>query len=268
MVWTKLAYVLGVYHPVVPDIDSTSLRTFQVSFFDYLWSKPLAELVQHINDQHRQNLDQTDLAAKLNDGIATNADRLRSFKQTYTDELRGIVDLAGEFIPEILAAMAHNEGILAGPVDPEEQRRTINKFKNMLVYVLEKDIERQNLRTLHILASLHASLRWDKRRRFAANDVYDFDHAAAAIGYCDAFFTERSLCSMVKENHIALDKMYGCHVVYKFEDAISWTSKFLGTKQVPFCQLTRLWPCRRGLSRPRHDEARPDPSRPGCGPCR
>src|SRR6266436_732870 len=40
---------------------------------------------------------------------------------------------------------------------------------------------RQQLRTLHIHAALHAAFRWDKARRFTSNDLYDFEHASAAL---------------------------------------------------------------------------------------
>jgi hypothetical protein len=37
---------------------------------------------------------------------------------------------------------------------------------------------------------LHDRVRWDSNTNFTANDIYDFEHAAAAVAYCDDFFTE------------------------------------------------------------------------------
>jgi len=69
------------------------------------------------------------------------------------------------------------------------------------------------LRTLHIGASLHAALRWDKQRRFKPNDFHDFGHATAAIGYCDAFFTEAPLCELASKRQLKLADMNGCRIV-------------------------------------------------------
>jgi hypothetical protein len=60
---------------------------------------------------------------------------------------------------------------------------------------------RQQLRTLHIHAALHAAFRWDKARRFTSNNLYDFEHASAALAYCQLFFTEDWLHSTITARH-------------------------------------------------------------------
>ena len=49
-------------------------------------------------------------------------------------------------------------------------------------------------------------------------------HAAAALVYCDAFFTERSLATMITQRHVALDLFYDCFVTDDPDQAVSWTS--------------------------------------------
>ncbi|WP_461509508.1 hypothetical protein, partial [Rhodopirellula baltica] len=79
---------------------------------------------------------------------------------------------------------------------------------------------RGELPSIHIYASLHASLRWNKGRKLRANDLYDFQHAIAALGYANLFLTEKPLQVMVTERHLALDKLYDCRVVSDVEDAV------------------------------------------------
>ena len=44
---------------------------------------------------------------------------------------------------------------------------------------------------------------------------------------CSAFFTERSLRSMVTAKHIKLDELYQCHVVADVDDAVEYTSQLM-----------------------------------------
>jgi hypothetical protein len=51
-----------------------------------------------------------------------------------------------------------------------------NQWANLLFVALKKRPQvRQQLRTLHIQAALHAAFRWDKARRFTSNDLYDLN---------------------------------------------------------------------------------------------
>ena len=118
--------------------------------------------------------------------------------------------------------------MVSGEPSPEQRRTIENPFKNLFATSLERDRSRDTLRTMHIMASLHASLRWNKGRKFRGNDLFDFNHAAAALAYCDAFFTERSLRTMVTQEHIALDKLYGCHVATEIDEAIAYLRDLVG----------------------------------------
>ena len=70
------------------------------------------------------------------------------------------------------------------------------------------------------------------------NDLDDFGHAAAALGYCSAFFTEKALRSMVTARHIKLDELYQCYVVVDVDDAVDYTSELMA--QISIGLLKRL----------------------------
>jgi hypothetical protein len=74
---------------------------------------------------------------------------------------------------------------------------------------------------MHIHASLHAAFRWDKARRFTSNDLYDFEHASAALAHCQAFFTEHALRSTITARNVVLDELFQCRVVSEIPDAIA-----------------------------------------------
>jgi len=222
LVWCKLSYVLGFLHPTKTAFDPATEVAIQKAFFDHMWTVSLRKMVTTIGDGDVPRTDMSDIATMLNAGVAANADELRSFEQAYSAEVRGIIDLAGGTAIDIVAFMALESGVASGEPSPEQRRTIENQFKNLFAIALERDRAQDALRTMHILASLHASLRWNKRRKFRGNDLFDFNHAAAALAYCDAFFTERSLRTMVTQQHIALDKLYGCHVAAEIDEATAY----------------------------------------------
>ena len=197
----------------------------QKAFFDHMWTLPLREFVNEIGDGDISEAAPCSFTDSLNAGVVANADGLRSYEQAYSAEVRGVVDLAGDLVPDVIASMARAEGRALCEPTAEERQASINGFKNLFAIALEKNKARDALRTIHILASLHASLRWNKGQKFKENDLLDFEHAVAAVAYSDAFFTERSLCVMITQRHLALNQMYGCHVAATVDKAIAWTLK-------------------------------------------
>jgi hypothetical protein len=224
LVWCKLSYALGVLHPTKTAVGPAVELAIQKALFDHMWTIPLREMVTMIGDSGMPVADQSDVAASLNARVAEHANELRRFEQAYAAEVRGIVDLVGGRAVDIMMAMALNDGGILKQPTAQQRRAAENQFKNLFAVALEQGKARDALPTIHILASLHASLRWNKGRKFKSNDLFDFDHAAAALAYGDAFFTERSLCTMVAERHLALDRMYGCHVTADLDNAIAWAS--------------------------------------------
>lgn len=78
------------------------------------------------------------------------------------------------------------------------------------------------LPTLHISALCYSAIRWDKKRNLSANDIYDFQHAAAAIGYCDAFLTEKPLMTLLAQRNLKIKADFRCAVISDIEEATQW----------------------------------------------
>lgn len=223
LVWSKLSYVLGQFHPTGVPVDAATELAMQKTFFDRMWATVLYEIVSATTPEPIEvytSFDRT--ARKLNQGNAAHADEIRSFQGAYSAEVRGAVDLVGDIAFEVMQDMARKARIVVPLLKESERQRHVNWLKNLLAFSLERDRGRDVLRTLHIEASLHASLRWNRGRKLVANDLLDFNHASAAIAYCDAFLTERSLQVMTTEQHLALDKRYDCRVISDPEDAVSY----------------------------------------------
>jgi hypothetical protein len=152
------------------------------------------------------------LAATLNAGSAQHADQVKSFKAAYQAESLGVVDAVMDIMMETLSDIATREDRAFPPTGSEEWVLQRERWRKQLAVALQDDEGRRRLPSMHILACLYAAFRWDKSREFEANDFFDFHHAAAAIGYCQAFLTERSLRAVVAANNVALDCFHGCRV--------------------------------------------------------
>ncbi len=228
LIWSKLSFVIGEYYPANTKFDRITETAIQKAFFDHMWERPLTDMTDHITSDSSPQDERGPLADDLNAGIAVNADQLRSFVQAYAIEVHGLADLVGGMALDAVAVMASREGITrdqSGGEDPE----LANQYKAMIAAALIQGSARKALGTMNVMATLHAALRWNKGRKFKANDLADFDHAAAALVYCDAFFTERSLATMLTQNHVGLDAFYECFVAAEPEHAVNWIKAFVST---------------------------------------
>lgn len=197
LVWTKLAYVLGEMHP---DVNLAC----QKAFFDHLWNVPLAKMVEYLGTEVLQSpLGEWDgLAQKLNASNKEYASQIRNFKQLYETEFRGSLS---EFRNDLI--LVFKEAKSAGYHESAADNPVTRMSKDVEFYKL--------IRTLHIRACCYAAVRWDQRRLLKGNDFMDFHHAEAAIGYCDLFVTEKSLETMLKQNHLKLGTDFDCQVESK-----------------------------------------------------
>jgi hypothetical protein len=225
LVWCKLGYVFGIQHPTNTAFEPATETLVQKAFFDRMWSAPMSEIVAMVNAfEFPRAADFGVIAEQLNQANQLHSADLNTWAEAYSDEVRGLIDLQGPAILKTVEFQAKKQRVAVPDEDENTRLQSVAPFKNAMVYALESDVKdaRHIVRTLHIHASLHASVRWNKSRKLKPNDILDFHHAAAALGYCDAFFTERSLKNLVSQSHVALDKLYDCHVASSVNDALDY----------------------------------------------
>lgn len=216
LIWTKIPYVLGDVYPSIAKIFPDDELVIQKSFFDFLWARSLSDMVRIAGDSIPPVDDFAELSRNTNEKNLEHKDELHSFAQTYDIELRGAIEIAGDMAADIIHQIAEKESELKLGCTPDERADTINMCRNLLYYAFKKPENKDALRCLHIGASIHAAMRWDKDRRFKPNDYYDFEHATAALSYCDAFLTEGPLHDLVTRPQVNLEAVNDCRV---FSDA-------------------------------------------------
>jgi hypothetical protein len=225
LIWTKLSYVMGFVHPSSPHFDAESQKILQKMFVDHMWDRSLQEMLSDYDGQAFPGTDLSAIAALINEGNAAHGHSIRSYNQAYQDEARGAADLATSSALQVMEDFWRAAGTPAPEPTPDERALAELQFANLIGATLVHNKARDRLRTLHILASVHASVRWNKQQKVESNDIFDFDHAAAALAYCDAFFTERPLQTMVTQRHLSLHELYGCDVVSSVPEAVDYLSQ-------------------------------------------
>lgn len=221
LIWTKVAYALGDVHPVLAGVDEDTQARMQCDFYDHLWDKPVAEIARAMGDDLQERRDFKVLTAETNENNRKHRDELRSFEGAYDIELRGVVEIAGEVAADVITQLASREAGRELKLMSEERAQSVNMCRNLLYHAIKKPENRAALRTIHIGASIHAGMRWDKARKFKPNDWHDFGHARVALGYCDAFLTEKPLHHLVTRPQLDLETVNGCRVASSVEDALA-----------------------------------------------
>ena len=186
MIWHRLGYALGLMYPRACSTETNV--AIQKAFFDLMWTITLKDLIlicPPLKPDPEGWENQEEAARLLNEENGAHAGDLRSFEKTYGIEVNGLADVYGSMGIDTIENLARLDGITPKYGAADRRLKDINFFKNVLHFSLRKDRAqaRKTLRTIHIYASLWASMRWDRKRKVRGNDLDDFGHAAAALAY-------------------------------------------------------------------------------------
>lgn len=216
-VWTRLAYAMGNFHVSDDRFPPETELAIQKAFFDHVWRQPLNAVAASLNrTEFDMSSDMAGLAEKLNDGNRAHQSEMTSFESVLSDEMRGVAEVAKPILAQLVARL----GNFGSDVELSEQSSRI--ATNLLHAILTGE-HRSRLPTIQVHASLQALFRWEYRSKvMTGNDLFDFGHAAAALGYCDAFFTEAGITRSITHQRVGLDKLYGCFVTNDVEKALSY----------------------------------------------
>lgn len=224
LVWSKLSYLLGVVHPAMPFLGVEEESVMQRAFLDFMWDRSLLEILNQIGDTEGLSFDLARTAMRLNAANSRHADQMVSFRQTYLDEFRGALELfmhvPAQCIEQQYRRTTGSKPVLTDRAKDDQQQEYTRFFGNLISHKQAA----LKLPTLHIGALCHAAIRGDKQRKLVANDLYDFHHVQAAIPYCDAFFTEKSLCSLLRQERFELADDFSCVIISAAEEAVAWVA--------------------------------------------
>lgn len=220
LVWSKVSYALGVTHPSNSIFPPEVMQAVQKAFFDQMWELSMTSMESLLAGSQPPSDNFEGAVERINTESARYAPDLRSFKDAYRAEVRGYMGLFMRHARQLI------EELKPAPTTPTSEQAI--EFERMLLNLFAAAIEKpdipKTLRTFHIGASCHAAVRWDKKRKLEANDLYDFHHAEAAMAYCDAFLTEKSLKTMLSQKHLGLLETFKCQPLAGCQEALTWVT--------------------------------------------
>lgn len=220
-VWTRAVFAFG-YTDLCPAGVKLNERNL-IELTEKAWqAKPSKVAATYAPNTFDAKTASTQLAELMKEQEAIHADEINSHSTALRIEIAGATSMIVGIAAREFRRLALANGRFQEAMDIEAGRSFGRSLAVMITEALKKDEHRRNFGSLYVPAALHAGLRFHKSRHTKANDVFDFRHAAAALPYCRAFFTERSLKSLITSGHMRLDKLYECTVLNRTEEVISW----------------------------------------------
>lgn len=229
LVWTKLAYNMGFFSFSSDCLDAETDKAFQKSFIDYMWLISLSDFFEagaENNDFYKSGMPK--ISGKLNEGKFKHLHENKSFKQMFLSELGGALDVYSEMIADCVADLYEAE---TGQVMTDEERKCSDSSRllsNAILNAFKLNRSKEIFPTLNVTSGLHAAIRWDRNQKYQDNDLHDIRHAASALPYCDAFFTEKRLAHLITQKVTGYDKKFYCVVA----SSVSGASEVLSNLKV------------------------------------
>lgn len=228
LMWTKLTYALGHRRPLPQGPFSAADKLImQKEFFDFLWQVPFAKMIDLVGHDDGLSKIYDERAALIRAGGIEHAAELKSFADAFEAEANGIPWTFDD--EDIISGVVQLSSASNQPVprlSGQEWDRIIAMIRRVVgqAICMKRPSAVENFRSLLVWTFLHATVRMDLKNdpnmSFVGNDLFDFDHAAAAVGYCDYFFTERRLYRRLTRPEVALDKIYSCKMAFQPEEAL------------------------------------------------
>jgi hypothetical protein len=216
LVWSKLPLIIGYHEFAAIDYLEASAE-IQDSYFDFMATMPLAEITPDaLLRQHpfgfKDNVDEFNANKKLYET------QNKTYDDLFLSELGGMLDET-----DSLFSAAMQEKFLRDtgkiPTAEEISSNVTQQFRTLIYHSFRLNKIGSNLPFFRICADIYASFRWNKDRIYKdGNDTLDVMHAAAALPYCDYFFTERELSTIIAQRN--LGQLYDCKVASKLTDVI------------------------------------------------
>jgi hypothetical protein len=207
-VWTKLAFAFGVEYPYQTGFDQSDERAIQKSFFDRMWTLPFYKAVDTIYEKTcpgegpDEKAEYDAIATGINKWNKDRANNLNSFPKVYQEEflelIKSVVPVSAEILKKSRAKTTGKHESIKREFGCDAEKH----FLSVLSTELKNNDLRLTLRTTHIGAMCLAAIRWYRNRRLTGNDIHDFQHAEAALAYCNMFLTEKPLATLLQQGHL------------------------------------------------------------------
>jgi len=164
------------------------------------------------------------LAATLNE--VETPDPALDFDQVFRDECAGYWKAIWS---KFLDPRSTRPGLIEGSSIRPFDSQTKTAAADSALSALDHGTLGCHLPTMQVASGGYAAIRVQRDRRFKKGDTGDLHHASGALGYCDAFFTERSLSHLLTTPPLsrALSD-FTCSIHHETDDVIAYLESLVG----------------------------------------
>jgi hypothetical protein len=208
-VWVTVYHAFGIldFKPTFPDQELVA--AFLKSAEDLASRVGLRVVIDNLGHSAGAVMGRRNLADELTGYKATIWSNQRSFKEIFQEEAlsyldRVLTDVSPEVLEE-LKRLPHGKEL--------EGSWIVGNVKRAFLACEQLELHPNSLPGLRIIAGGHSRIRADQGRKFKPGDGADLFHAAAALPYCNAFLTDRSMRHLLTTPPTDFAGLYGCTVL-------------------------------------------------------
>lgn len=212
--------VLGEQHPVSAAFPDDVQLALQKGLYDLMSRLRLEDMTRLTGKMPRDGNLSDQVARDLHAANQQHAGVHATFEALRLAELDGGIDLFVDDAMSMLRVIAaRSEGRI--PL-LNNDRQSADVVAHILRALVRTDEFPHDCPSLYVKATCYAAVHWDQHRVFRANDMMDFNHASAALPYCDRFITESSLRALIHQRHTKLSELFPCAVISDATRALEW----------------------------------------------
>lgn len=207
LIWTNINLEIG--RKFYADKAGLFNETMQKELLDLACRFSISDVFK-LNNRFFPPVKYKDDIDAFNENKEKYAHENKTFDEMFLSELGGMLDVFRDDFNGVMTE-CYFEETGRQPTKAEEQDTDTNAWCKLIYHAFRLKKITTELPLLKIYPTLHGVLRWNRDRKYKdGNDTMDVMHAATALPYCDYFFTEKELHTMIAQQ--GLDKAFGCIV--------------------------------------------------------
>lgn len=238
-IWTNPSNAFGLIDTRLSPGRDDARAVLAKSYHDFMSDRSVSDLVQNPIDMSPITSLLKTQATIYNRLMQRMNGRFRSHQQAYTYHIEGIAENETEAAAILYQDTLSRMGIKR-KLSADDAFRIKRQLYDDIINGLKKRKLVFTLRSMHILASLHALAFRNGTKLYDDHELIDFEHASSAAGYCDAVFTENNLATLLKKGTPCLSEVYDCFVTSDVNQAIAYVEGLLDQKLFPFANAKKI----------------------------
>ena len=204
LVWSKLPLISGYffYSLKVEELPDN----LKGAFLDFVCQIPMSTLIDQA--EYLIPFSGKDNVEEMNRNKEKYQYENKSRKAMFLSELWGVLDCFTDQFNEVVADM-YQKTTRFRPTEKELINTDKTAWQKLIYQAFKMEKITNQLPTLKIIPALTGAMRWNTNRRYTdGNDTIDIMHATIALPYCDYFFTEKELHTIITQDK--LDDIFQC----------------------------------------------------------